>query len=277
MPDIAMVIVSYRSGPQIEALLASTGGTVAHLTITVANNATGDDLTTYLAAHPSVRVREMGSNLGYGSAINRVVTESADPEWVLIVNPDVIFEPGSIDELLRVAESDTRIGVVGPQIRTSTGDVYPSARRLPSLRTGVGHALFSRVWRDNPWTHRYLADRELPPRERDAGWLSGACLLVRGSVFRQLHGFDDGYFMYFEDVDFGKRVGEAGYRNVYAPSAIVTHSGAHATSSAGRVMIRAHHASAYRFMADKYSGWYLWPLRAALRVGLAVRSRAVRR
>lgn len=277
MPDVAVVIVSYRSGPQIQDLLPTVRATTVELRITVANNAVGDDLSTMLSSHPSIRLQEMGGNLGYGSAVNEVMRRAAPADWILVVNPDVVFRDGAIDELVRVGESDVRIGMVGPQILTAAGEVYPSARRLPSLRTGIGHALFSRVWRGNPWTHRYLSDRELPPRQRDAGWLSGACLLIRGSVFRELGGFDEGYFMYFEDVDLGRRVGDAGYRNVYAPSAIITHSGAHATSSSGRVMIRAHHASAYRYLSGKYSAWYLWPVRTALRAGLGLRSRLVRR
>ena len=277
MSDVAVVIVSYRSGPQIEELLPTVRAATVELTITVANNAVDDDLSASLSAHPSVHLQEMGGNLGYGSAVNEVIRRAAPPDWILVVNPDVVFREGAIDELVRVGESDARIGMVGPQILTAAGEVYPSARRLPSLRTGIGHAMFSRVWRRNPWTHRYLSDRELPPRQRDAGWLSGACLLIRGSVFRELGGFDEGYFMYFEDVDLGRRVGDAGYRNVYVPSAIITHSGAHATSSSGRVMIRAHHASAYRYLSGKYSAWYFWPVRVALRAGLGLRSRLVRR
>ena len=275
MTQILAVVVSFRSGPQIAELLPTLRAENAGLTVRIANNAVGDDLSPFVA--PPAAVLEMGANLGYGAAVNETVRrEARHPDWVLVVNPDVTFQPGAIDELLRVGESDPRIAIVGPLILTAAGAVYPSARRLPSLRTGVGHALFSRIWPGNPWTHRYLSDRELPPRERAAGWLSGACLLVRGTVFEQLGGFDEGFFMYFEDVDLGRRVVENGDRNVYAPSAVITHTGAHSTSSAGSAMVRAHHRSAYRYMARKYHGWYLWPLRVALRLGLGLRARLVR-
>lgn len=274
MTGILAVVVSFRSGPQIAELLPTLTTATAGLTVKIANNAVGDDLSSFTAP---ATVLEMGANLGYGAAVNETVRREPErPDWVLVVNPDVTFQPGAVDELLRVGESDPRIAVVGPLILTATGAVYPSARRLPSLRTGVGHALFSRVWPGNPWTHRYLADRELPPRQRDTGWLSGACLLVRGTVFEQLGGFDEGFFMYFEDVDLGRRVVESGFRNVYAPTAVITHTGAHSTSSAGSAMVRVHHRSAYRYMAAKYHGWYLWPLRVALRLGLGLRARLVR-
>lgn len=278
MSEVAMVVVSFHSGPQIAELLRTTADTATPLSITVANNAVGDDLRPYLVGRKEVTLEEMGDNLGYGSAVNEAIRRrDALPDWILVANPDVEFGPGAIDRMVEVGDSDPVIGVVGPQILTPAGEVYPSARPLPSLRTGVGHALFSRIWRHNPWTRRYLADRELPPRQREAGWLSGSCMLVRGSAFHELGGFDEDFFMYFEDVDLSRRISAAGYRVVYAPAAVVVHSGAHATSSSGRAMIRAHHASAYRYMARKYSAWYLWPLRAALRVGLGIRSRLVRR
>ena len=83
--------------------------------------------------------------------------------------------------------------------------------------------------------------------------------------------------MYFEDVDLGFRLGRAGYRNVYEPSATVTHVGAHSTGTESAAWSRRHHASARRFLSKKYAGWWLWPVRVVLRVGLAIRSRAIQR
>jgi N-acetylglucosaminyl-diphospho-decaprenol L-rhamnosyltransferase len=157
------------------------------------------------------------------------------------------------------------------------GLVYPSARAIPSLRTGIGHALFANIWLANPWTRAYRNDTETTPVRRDAGWLSGACLLVRRSVFEQLGGFDPNFFMYFEDVDLGYRLGKLGYRNVYEPAATVIHTGAHSTEGESARMIAAHHESARRFLHKKYSGWYLLPVRIVLDLGLAVRSSALKR
>jgi N-acetylglucosaminyl-diphospho-decaprenol L-rhamnosyltransferase len=157
------------------------------------------------------------------------------------------------------------------------GSVYPSARAVPSLRTGIGHALFANLWQRNPWTLAYRRESDPSDQARDAGWLSGSCLMVRRSAFDAIDGFDEGYFMYFEDVDLGFRLGRAGYRNVYEPSAQVTHVGAHSTGSESARMVAAHHASARRFLSKKYAGWWLWPVRVVLRVGLAIRSRAIQR
>ena len=111
---------------------------------------------------------------------------------------------------------------------------------------------------------------ELP---RPVGWLSGSCLLVRRSAFDAIGGFDEGYFMYFEDVDLGYRLGKAGWGNLYEPTAVVTHIGGRSTASVRSSMLRTHHRSAGRFLQQKYRGWHLAPLRWTLRVGLELRAR----
>jgi N-acetylglucosaminyl-diphospho-decaprenol L-rhamnosyltransferase len=199
-------------------------------------------------------------------------------QWVTSpVLGEVAATLGAIDALRASGEADPAIGAVGPAVLNPDGSVYPSARAVPSLRTGVGHALFANLWQRNPWTLAYRRESDPSDQARDAGWLSGSCLLVRRSAFDAIDGFDEGYFMYFEDVDLGFRLGRAGYRNVYEPSATVTHIGAHSTGSESARMVAAHHASARRFLSKKYAGWWLWPVRVVLRVGLAIRSRAIQR
>ena len=97
-------------------------------------------------------------------------------------------------------------------------------------------------------------------------------MLIRRSLFTEIGGFDEKFFMYFEDVDLSARAGRAGFRIVYAPSAEITHEGGHATKEVSRAMIRAHHASAYEYLASRYSGWWLWPLRVCLRAALTLRA-----
>lgn len=278
--EVAVVTVAYRSNAVLPGFLGSIAGASAHpvTTVVVDNRPDDESQAAALAAEHGAAYVALPTNPGYGGAINAgVATLGPAVRWVLISNPDVVLDPGLIDALVAAAESDPTIGAVGPAVRNPDGTVYPSARRVPSLRTGIGHALFVNLWHDNPWTRRYRQDSAEAVTERDAGWLSGACLLVRRDVFAQLGGFDEGYFMYFEDVDLGYRIGRAGYRNRYVPAVGVTHIGAHTASRESAEMIRAHHASARRFIARKYTGWHLWPVRAVLSVGLAARSALLRR
>lgn len=275
LESIAVVTVSYNSGRHLRAFLGSVRSSEhSSLTVVVADNGSTDITDARAAcAEFSATLLELGENHGYGGAINRAVaTLDAGVRAVLITNPDVIFAPRAITGLGDALEARPTAGAVGPRVLNSDGSVYPSARRLPSLRTGIGHAVFGKAWPTNPWTARYLSDVSESDADREAGWLSGSCLMVRRAAFDQIEGFDDKFFMYFEDVDLGYRLGRAGWKNMYIPGAVVTHTGAHSTSTESGRMIEAHHHSAYRYLARKYQGWYLAPLRWSLGAGLHVRS-----
>lgn len=275
--SVLIVTVTYNSSDVLGDFLSSlTAAATGPHSVLVVDNASGDvDATrAIVAAHPGARLLELSANHGYGGAMNAgVAAAGAESDYVLIANPDVVFGEGSIDQLIAAAEAAPEGGSFGPAIHNPDGSVYPSARELPSLRTGVGHALFSKAWPQNPWTSRYRAARTRTDGTRQAGWLSGACLLVRSRAFQQLDGFDTSYFMYFEDVDFGARLGAHGWSNIYVPTAHVVHSGAHSTSKSSTRMDLAHHQSAYLYLSRRYSAPYLAPLRAVLRVSLALRSR----
>ena len=269
---LGLVVVAYRSDDVLDTLLASVDAATSEpIAVAVVDNLPSEGRAQAIAAERGAHYLPLPDNPGYGGGMNAGVAALPDSvTWLLVCNPDLELLPGSLDTLVAVGERDDRIGSVGPAVLNTDRTVYPSARSVPSLRTGVGHALFVTVWQQNPWTARYRHDDETGA-QRDAGWLSGSCLLIRRDAFTAVGGFDEGYFMYFEDVDLGYRLGRAGWRNVYAPQAAVIHTGAHSTATESERMIRAHHASARRFLARKYAaGWLFW-LRAGLRAALRVR------
>lgn len=269
---IGLVTVSYGSAEILDELLGSVAAASTEpIATVVVDNKAPDPVAAALADRHGARYVERPDNPGYGGAVNAgAATFGPSVEWILVVNPDVQLRPGAVDVLLARAESSPEIASVGPAVFEPDGSVYPSARPVPSIRTGVGHALFVNIWPDNPWTARYRVN-PAHLETADAGWLSGSCLLVRRRAFDAIGGFDDGYFMYFEDVDLGFRFGKAGWRNVYEPAAEVEHVGGHTTREHRAPMIEAHHASARRFISRKYPGAILWPVRVVLRIGLSVR------
>ncbi|SFO40405.1 N-acetylglucosaminyl-diphospho-decaprenol L-rhamnosyltransferase [Geodermatophilus obscurus] len=266
-----MVAVTYSPGEALEGFVTSLAeATTRPVEVVLADNGSTDGVPEQVAArHPHVRLLPTGGNVGYGAAVNAGLS-GAPGRYALVANPDVHFEPGAVDELLAVAARWPRAATVGPAIRTPQGELYPSARDLPRLSTGAGHALLGWAWPGNPWTARYRREREAP-RERAAGWLSGSCFLVDLVAFRAVGGFDPGYFMYFEDVDLAERLSRAGYLHVYAPSAVVVHEGGHATRRDPHRMQRVHHTSALRYLSRQYPGPRHAPLRLALRAGLGGR------
>jgi len=216
---------------------------------------------------------QTGRNGGYGAGAN-VGALRGSAEWILVSNADIVLEPGAVAALLHVAKSDDAIGAVGPRVQEIDGTTYPSARPLPTLMLGVGHALLGKGWPNNPWTRRYRLNLHPLGGEVDAGWLSGSCFLVRRSVWEALGGFDERYFMFFEDVDLGRRLGLTGHRQVWTPRAVVTHLGGHSYRSDPAPMLKAHHDSAKMYVASAYPHWWQAPVRAAITAGLAAREKA---
>jgi len=274
--ELAVVVVTYSPGETLDDLLDTLAKATSRgdVRVVLADNGSTDGVPQRAAAErDNVEFLPTGGNLGYGRAANKAV-ESLPPEvsWVLVTNPDIELHPGALDELLAAADRWPRGGAFGPLIREPSGVVYPSARLLPSLGRGIGHAVVGRIWRGNPWTKAYRQE-DTSITERPAGWLSGSCFLVRRAAFESVGGFDPRYFMYFEDVDLGDRLGRAGWLNVYVPAAEVTHAGGHATSRVSARMLAEHHRSAYRYLADRHPGPLYTPLRLALRAGLSARAR----
>ena len=272
--ELAVVVVTYSPGEVLDTFLDTlTDATKRTPRVVLADNGSVDGAPQRAAAsREGVEFMPTGGNLGYGTAVNRGV--AALPRqcgWVLAANPDIEWTSGALDTLLDAADRWPSGGSFGPLIREPDGTVYPSARLVPSLGRGIGHALLSRVWRGNPWTRSYRQE-SASVTERTAGWLSGSCLLLRRAAFDAVGGFDENFFMYFEDVDLGDRLGRAGWQNVYVPAAEVVHLGGHATDKAPVAMLRAHHRSAYRYLAGRYRGPWLAPLRLVLRLGLAARA-----
>lgn len=271
---VGVVTVAYESGESLEAFLTSIPGAASEPVevVVVENASVGAAEARATAERHGARFLQLAENRGYGGGVNAGVELLGDVEFVLVSNPDTVLGAGSLDTLVARARSHPEAAALGPLVRDAGGAVYPSARRLPSLREGLGHALFVNLWPMNPWTRAYR-QAAADIREREAGWLSGSCVLVRRDVFAELGGFDEAYFMYFEDVDLGARITRSGRVNLYVPDAEVTHTGAHSTRRSASRMRAAHHDSAYRYLARRYTAWYLWPLRVALKVGLGIRKR----
>jgi N-acetylglucosaminyl-diphospho-decaprenol L-rhamnosyltransferase len=278
--ELVVVTVTYSPGPHLDRFLASLAhATERPVTVVMSDNGSTDGSPEEaVERYPNTRLLRTGGNLGYGSAVNRAVSEylrdadpSHDPEFFVVANPDVQWGPHSIDTLLEAAARWPRAGALGPLINDPDGTVYPSARHQPSIVRGGMHAVVGPFWKSNPWTAAYRQDRQ-EPSERVVGWLSGACLLLRRSAFDDVSGFDERYFMYMEDVDLGDRLAKAGWQNVYVPSAEVLHHKGHSTGRDPARNLAAHHRSTYTFLADRYPRWWQAPLRGAFRGALAVRA-----
>jgi len=271
--DFGLVVVGYESDAEWSGFFdsISRSSQLPH-SIVIVDNSPTCQIETHIGGNLRVTLLHEPLNLGYGGASNRGVMQFPDHlDWVVICNPDIRVEPDTFEKLLANLEVLPQTAVLGPAIITPSMEVYPSARAIPGIRIGIGHALLGDLWPTNPWSLAYLGDYT-SNKAQSVGWLSGAFIMIKRSDFDRVGGFDERYFMFFEDVDLGFRIKKAGLRNVYIPSARVHHSGAHATSSREKDMLVAHHRSAEIFLAKLYSQWFHAPLRGLLRLGLHVRA-----
>lgn len=267
--SVGLVLVTYGSSEDLPGFLESLPSAVEPLALDVVcvDNASSDDSADIVERFGATVVRNT-DNVGLTRAINQGAA-LADAEWLLIANPDTQLSPSSIAALVETARSDDRIGLVGPAITTLDGNPYPTGRRFPSFGVGIAHALLGSVWPDNPATRRYHGD---PIRDvTDVDWISGCCMLFRRSAFDAIGGYDERYFMYFEEVKAALDIHRAGYRVVVDPSVQIRHREGGSTRHAPFRKVLNHHRSALRFYTDYHrrSPWLLaTPLVA---VGLALR------
>lgn len=275
--SLGLVVVTYRSSDVLETFLESLRhSTLLPDAVVVVDNSPTVLTTPETPWLSSLEVIHRPENPGYGSGANIGVAALPDDcDWVVVCNPDIVVTPDTIEALLAQAQSHPDVGALGPAISNEDGSLYPSARALPTLGVGIGHALLGVAWPNNPWTVAYRGDYR-GHDTRESGWLSGSFLLLRTEAFRAIGGFDEGYFMFFEDVDLGWRLFEAGYTNLYAPGATAIHQGGHSTKSNHNLMQQAHHHSALRFISKRYPGPLYYPVRAIIGAGLTLREKLLR-
>ena len=255
-PRWAAVVVNYEAGPHlvdcVRSLLADTSVGGPPEVVVVDHGSTDGSVEAVAGELPEVPVVR-AANRGYATGANRGIEATAAP-IVAVCNPDVLVEPGAAAVVLARFDAEPDLGAVGPMVRNPDGSPYHSARVVPGVRDAVGHGLIGLVRPDNPYTRRY---RELdvdPTQARDADWVSGAAIWLRRSALASAGGWDEGYFMYVEDVDLCWRLRQGGWRVAYEPRAAVTHTQGASTAHHPYRMILEHHRSVARFAAKRWHG-----------------------
>lgn len=261
-PRVDAVIVSYNSRGTLAAGVEPLLG-MAGVTVTVVDNASSDDSLSVLEGLP-VRTIQTGRNGGFGFGCNIGVAGGTAP-YVLFLNPDARIEQPDLDRLAAVLDAAGDIALVGPRLLDGEGALIPNLRRCQSTSSVWAQALFvHRVLTHARWANEI--DRSPAPHAEVAypEWVSGACMLARRSALARIGGFDEGFFLYGEDMDLCARLRAVGGRIRYEPGAIVRHQEG---QSAPRTSLFAVLAESRARYARKHAG----PAGARLqRAGLAV-------
>jgi len=227
MTDLSIVILHYRTPALLFNCLTSllsnpfTAGTSE---IWVVDNASGDGTPARVRREfPHVQVLVNEANLGFAAGNNRGVARSAG-RYILLLNPDTEVHPGALDALVAFMERHPGAGAAGAQLIGLDGEVQSSCRRFPNflgviLRGTPLHRLFPR----HPSLRRYLMEDCDRMQTREVDWILGACMLIRRQAWQEVGPLDEGFFMYYEDIDWCYRAHEAGWKIYYVPEARITH------------------------------------------------------
>ena len=174
---------------------------------------------------PALRFVPLENNRGYGSACNAGAA-IARGDILLITNNDIEFSGDVIGPLIDTIDSNPWIGAVGPKIYFPDGRLQLSYADDPSLWSGWIERHRQRQCQAG---RGYMYEQRIrkADREQDVDWITGAFFVIRKEAFQAVHGFDERYFLYFEDTDLCRQLRDRGYRIRYQPaSSVVHHSGA---------------------------------------------------
>ena len=222
-----IVIVNWNAGSQLKRCLDSLAH-IPNISVTVVDNASTDGSAKCVPKYSGMTLIQSTNNLGFGKACNWGA-QDANHDFILFLNPDAAVYADTINIAAKImrAPQNKDVGICGVQLKDETGNVSRSCSRFPTPWRFVAHAagldrLFPRLGLSMlDWSH---------DRTRDVDQVIGAFFLVRRSVFETLKGFDEDFFVYFEEVDFSFRARQAGWRSLYLAEAQAFHSGGGTTN-----------------------------------------------
>lgn len=261
MVKLSILIVNWNSKDYLRKCLASVRGVCNELApqVIVVDNASFDGAEAMLAREfPEAEFIQSNTNLGFARA-NNLAFSRARGDYVLLLNPDTELIAGSVGALIACLESDATVGLAAPRLLNSDGSIQTSCvRSLPTpLNRALESDLLDRFLRRARRQSRAKAFDAEEPIEVEA--VSGACMLLRRSTFRQVGGFTEDFFMYGEDMDLCAKIRKVGLKVVHVPSARVIHHGGGASANqpgefsvvmlrvAGETYMRLHHGTGAAF------------------------------
>jgi len=222
--DLTASVVAYGTDPnELEQAIRCCQSSARPVEVIVADNST-TPLLESLCRSLNTKYVYTAKNVGFGSGHNIAVKHASAAPYHLILNPDVQFGAGVLDELLGFMDRNPSIGLVMPQVVYPDGSPQNLCKRLPTPFDIVARRLLpasiQRLFRNRLATFE-LRDMDLNSI-LSVPYLSGCFMLLRREAYDRVGGFDERFFMYFEDLDLTRRIHEY-YRTVYYPAVSIVH------------------------------------------------------
>ena len=241
--DVAVAIVSYKTAQLtidcLSSIEAERSRAAIRIRVVVVDNASGDATAiaeaiarnswsswVTLVGAPRNGGFAYGNNLAF-----QIAQDHGTPDYFHLLNPDTLVREGAIGALVRFLETHPDVGIVGSSFENLDGSDWPIAFRFPSIlseiESGLQLKLASRI------LQRWAVAVQMSSTPQPVDWLPGASMMIRPSVFEAIGGFDESYFLYFEETDFCFRAKKAGHSTWYVPESRIMHIAGESTKVTG--------------------------------------------
>jgi len=251
--EVSVIVVNFNAGDDLRRCVASldTGIGAIPWDGVVIDNASTDGSDEFHPLGQQMRLHRNQENIGFARAVNQGLA-ATDGDDVLILNPDCELSPGAIGILRAELHRHSDCVVVGPCVTDSDGTLQGSARGDPTMLTGLfgRTTLLTRLFPRSALAERNVRSRSVARADRSSvcvDWVAGSCMLAQRNALKAVGGFDERFFLYWEDADLCRRLRADGGEIRYVPDATIVHYVGHSSRTVPVLATRAFHDSAYLY------------------------------
>ncbi|MFQ6678040.1 MAG: glycosyltransferase [Fidelibacterota bacterium] len=271
---VSVLIVSYNvknyMDHAIDSLMRSDYN---HVEIIVVDNQSFDGTVDYIKNRfTDVKLIANDQNVGFGKAVNQAA-KIAEGDYLFIINPDTVVQENTISTFVHYLNEHERVGMVGPKILNADGTLQPACKRsFPTLNVAIPKILgLDSLFPNSKWAGKYNLSYLDPDQTHVVDAISGSCMFLRKTLYEELDGFDEQFFMFGEDLDLCYRIWQKGFEIHYLPATQIVHYQGESVKSAPFDSINAFYKAMILFAGKHFSTSTGVLTTLAIRTGILLR------
>jgi len=225
--EVSIIIVNYRVEKELIACISSilkSKSKVSIEIIVVDNDRKSNLKTKLIEKFKQVRYIKSQRNLGYGGG-NNLGAKYALGNYLFFLNPDTLILDNKIDKLIKFIESNSSIGIVAPLLLNNRGIAYPQGNKNLGVKEGIiALSFINKIFPKNKISEKYFLSNWNKSSLKEVDVVPGTAFIIKKTLFEQVKGFDEKFFLFFEEFDLCKRIKKLGYKLYINPILKITHN-----------------------------------------------------